>query len=137
MTRLFFISVLTVLFSLSPYGQETVSSACPLITVNGASGIPDPGGRMIFTATITGGAPSADIVYEWSVSHGTIAKGQGTHVIEVALPKAETITATLRVKGLPSDCSGTASETVTMCPAPTATKLDELTGPIARIEASR
>jgi len=51
--------------------------------------------------------------YDWSVDDATIVKGQGTRVVDiVAQLPGTSVRATVAVKGLPAQCSNTASEIV-------------------------
>lgn len=56
---------------------------CPVITVICSSGKTCCGPKYTFTANITGGYADREPTYKWSVSVGTITKGQGTSSIEV------------------------------------------------------
>lgn len=61
-----------------------------------------------------------------------MVRGQGTTQIEVPFTY-DNITATLKIIGLPEGCPSTASETVSIDPAPTAIKLDESSGPVSKL----
>jgi hypothetical protein len=86
---------------------------CPTLSVTGPAGVTDRGGSMTFTANVSGGS-AQNITYNWSVSAGTIASGQGTPSITVTAPSDGTpnVTATVTI-GLDVDCACTkeASET--------------------------
>ncbi len=54
------------------------------------------------------------VSFHWTVSAGTITKGQGTQVIEVWTTREmnnSNVTATVEISGLPKDCARTSSET--------------------------
>ncbi len=77
---------------------------CPTLTVDGPSGVTNPGSMMSFTANVTGGA---DVTYNWSVSAGSIASGQGTSAISVDTTglAGQTVTATVTIGGLDPNCN--------------------------------
>ena len=138
MIRSLLILSLLPLLAFAVNAQEQAAN-CPHITVSGPSGFPPPGEPYRFTAEVK--TKNAELLptlrYVWNVSPGTISKGQGTLAIEVSLQQPTPLTATLEVIGLPYGCSTSASETVIICLAPTAIKLDEFTVPIFQIEPSR
>lgn len=86
---------------------------CSYLTVLCPSNV-EVGQSIIFTVNIAGGEPNIKPTYNWSVSSGTIIKGDRTPVIEVntaGLADRE-ITATVKVSGLSPECSNQASCTV-------------------------
>ena len=60
-----------------------------------------------FSASVTGGKPTRELSYCWTVSKGTIIKGQGTAVIEVETrgKDREGLTATVDIGGLDPNCA--------------------------------
>lgn len=83
--------------------------ACPYISVTGSQSGVD---GAIFTANVSDAA--GDVTYNWSISAGSIAEGQGTPTIsvgEVGDP-GTTVTATVDLGGLPSGCDTSDSDTV-------------------------
>jgi hypothetical protein len=100
---------------------------CPSISVTGPAGVTQPGDPMVFTANVSGGT-AQNITYNWSVSAGTIASGQGTPSITVTAPSDNTpnVTATVTL-GLDVDCAcqKEASETAPVAPKPEAVLIDE------------
>jgi hypothetical protein len=90
-----------------------IECQCPSLSVTGPAGVTERGGAMTFTANVSGGT-AQNITYNWSVSAGTIASGQGTPSITVTAPSDGTtnVTATVEI-GLDVDCActKTASET--------------------------
>jgi hypothetical protein len=94
-----------------------IDCTCPSVTVTGPAGVTDRGGAMTFTANVSGGT-AQNITYNWTVSAGTIASGQGTPSITVTAPTdAPNVTAEVTV-GLDVDCNcpKTASETAPVAP---------------------
>lgn len=90
----------------------TVQTAaqCPTIAVKGPAGITKPGDNVVFQAEINVVGPK--ISYVWSVDKGTITSGQGTREITITTfgLSGESVTATVEIAGVPSDCEGKASE---------------------------
>ncbi|PWT80002.1 MAG: hypothetical protein C5B44_06000 [Acidobacteria bacterium] len=98
---------------------------CPTISVSCPDAV-DQGATITFTASLQGGGGTP--TYNWSVSAGTIASGQGTTTITVdtAGLGGQTVTATVDVGGLDPACAKTAScSTQVRPPAPVCTKFDE------------
>ncbi len=90
--------------------EDTCS--CPTLSVDGPSGLTDPGQPMTFTASVGGG----DVTYNWTVSSGTIESGQGTSSITVntsGLAAGSNVTATVDIAGVPADCGCTTSGSAT------------------------
>lgn len=110
-------------------GQTNVGDVCPVITVDGPSGVVSPGENMTFTANVSGGASGAT-TYTWSVSAGTIVSGQGTPSIQVKSDRSLSgiyLTATVEVSNsawMPG-CTTTASETEPHVNIPVAYLVDE------------
>ncbi|MEI9850992.1 MAG: hypothetical protein WDN24_09215 [Sphingomonas sp.] len=67
-------------------------------------------GEPIFRVTADP-VPQGDSTFSWSISAGTISAGQGTGNILVDADEGTTVTATVEVGGLPSECSSVASWT--------------------------
>lgn len=86
---------------------------CPTVTVSGGGQV-EPGQSMNFTANVTAGT-AENITYNWTVSAGTIASGQGTPSITVDTTglQSTSITATVNISGtgLCATCTLSASET--------------------------
>jgi hypothetical protein len=85
---------------------------CPIIIVT----CPADGG-VKFQASVTGvDKLSSEISYNWTISLGTIKKGQGTAEIEVDLTGLDrpVLTATVEVKGLETNCNRLASCTTSI-----------------------
>jgi hypothetical protein len=70
-----------------------------------------------FNAYIRGADAEAKIVYRWSVSNGTIQKGQGTPRIAVS-GFGDYISVTVEIDGFPKGCPNTSSCTQVWCPPP-------------------
>jgi hypothetical protein len=111
MKQLFFAFILALLYCFSIFGQ-TQNQLCA--KTEGTGGVVEAGTPMKFVATVSGKTDGLILEYEWKVSAGTIASGQGTCSIIVdttGLAGGTNITAEVKVKGLPENCPNTASET--------------------------
>jgi hypothetical protein len=84
---------------------------CPTMSLTGSRSTDAPKQLLIFTANVSGGSQN-EVTYEWSVSNGRIAKGQGTPTVEIT-PKNpnETVTATVKIGGICEECLNSMSET--------------------------
>jgi len=83
---------------------------CPKISVEGPSHAPRVGEVLKYRVTVSGLLSKPN--YEWTVSSGTVIKGQGTDEIEtIYQSRGWGITATVEIKGLPKHCQAYASET--------------------------
>jgi len=101
--------------------------SCPSLDVSGG-GVVEPGQTMLFTANMTGGT-AASVSYNWSVSAGRIASGQGSPSITVDTTGLENtnITATVNISNPcpTSNCQTTASETGSVAGKPVPVVIDE------------
>jgi hypothetical protein len=81
---------------------------------------------LTFTSNITGGTPSGNPVYNWTVSAGSIISGQGTNTIKVDTTglAGQTVRATLSVDGYTLGCSADCAITIPL-PKLTSRKFDE------------
>lgn len=108
--------------------QIPIADICPTITVTAPEGITKPGDRVTFTAMVTGIDNPRSLTYNWTVTSGTIAGGQGTPIISVATTKdmeGSNITATVDIGWPLPACEKTASETAILASLPRKTKFDE------------
>ncbi|MFN0138669.1 MAG: hypothetical protein ACKVQW_01110 [Pyrinomonadaceae bacterium] len=128
-------AILIVLSILASAQNKTDS--CPAISVIGPSGPVGEGKLAPFTARVESKGREYTLEYIWSTSAGKIASGQGTTSIEVVMPDSHSLTVTVEVKGIPTDCPNTASESMIWDPAPQPTKLDEFVGSLAKVPAKR
>lgn len=111
MKQIIFITILTLVFSVSAFAQNALSN-CAKIEVSGG-GVIQTGEPMTFTANVTGLTKNSTLEYEWTVSNGTITSGQGTPSITIDTTGLSdtNITAEVKIKGLFDNCANTASET--------------------------
>ena len=80
-------------------------STCPTVRVSCPDSM-EVGGKLTFTANVSGGDSKVTPTYNWTVSAGSISSGQGTSTIEVdtAGTGGLTITATVDVGGYDRGC---------------------------------
>ncbi|MEO8573378.1 MAG: hypothetical protein ABI481_05370 [Pyrinomonadaceae bacterium] len=123
MLRAAFLLSTIALFSTYAMAQ----SDCPSISVNGPAGIVQVGELANYSVAIDL-PPEGQLTlhYVWSVSAGTIVRGQGTTVIEVRQPTNESVTVTVEVRGLPQGCPNSATETAAGLMAPEAIRIGVL-----------
>lgn len=91
----------------SPFSAGCVLCDCPTLAVDGERYLfdgSDPKEEIVFTANTGGGA---DVTFAWTVSEGTILKGQGTWMIEVkpSIGWNKEVTATVEIGGLDPNCN--------------------------------
>ncbi len=85
---------------------------CPTISVTGSRSTDAPEQLLIFTANVSGGGES-DITYNWTVSNGSIIKGQETPSVEITPNNPdETVTATVKIGGICEACLDSVSESI-------------------------
>jgi hypothetical protein len=79
---------------------------CPTISIT----CPSYEGPIEFTANVSPENPDLKLTFQWIVSRGEIKSGQGTSKITVdAERNGKSFGASVEVKGLPANCSKTAS----------------------------
>jgi hypothetical protein len=117
----------------NPICRECDESVCPVISVTGPAGIWVPGERIQFAVSLEGNIPP-NVAYQWSISEGEIADGQGTANIAIRTkPSQSSLTATIEIKGLPKECPNVASETGGYTIEPVALLVDESSVALDRI----
>jgi hypothetical protein len=89
---------------------------CPSITINCPDADPSENSPIRFKVTVTGGKPIHELSYCWSVSKGTIKKGQGTVEIEIEAKGVdrESLTASVDIGGFDPKCGHTVSCSTTV-----------------------
>ncbi|MBV9492637.1 MAG: hypothetical protein JOZ54_00185, partial [Acidobacteria bacterium] len=88
--------------------------ACPKLNVSAPDTVTS-GDEIKITANVTGGDKDVTPTYNWSVSAGSIASGQGTSVITIDSKEIEagsTVTASVDIGGYSPECSLFSSATV-------------------------
>lgn len=102
----------TIILTASVGLDAQTTSGCPEIKVIGPNALTRAGDTMNFSVDITGDL-SNKLSYQWTISAGTIFRGQEAPDLIVQTDKdleGATITATVRVIGLRVGCPATASE---------------------------
>jgi len=111
---------------------------CPTISVTGPAGIPRRGELYLYTSSIKGTIPPG-LVYRWTVSNGALIEGQGTPNAKIAPdPNRNSVTVTLELIGLPTECPNIASEgfvvdSLLLEPI----LVDEFSAPMSKLEKER
>jgi len=83
---------------------------CPKLTITCPDELPKSGKTYLVKVRVEGADPTKKLSYKWSVSSGEIVDGQGTSILKVRFTKPwESLTATVEVGGLPTNCENTAS----------------------------
>lgn len=101
-----------------------VASPCPTVIVS-CPDIEAAGNPVTFTANVSGGDPAVTPTFNWAVSAGAIARGQGTDSILIFAPgETGTVTATVDVSGYERRCLTSASCTTTLLVRAVARKMD-------------
>lgn len=102
-------------------GASAQTDACPTINIYGPVDDITPGKPITFSVNVSGGASTVVPTYNWVVSTGTIASGQGTPTIsmESANIAGQFLTATVMIGGYPPTCDQARSASVAIKPAPT------------------
>ncbi|MGD9629298.1 MAG: hypothetical protein AB7V18_08640 [Pyrinomonadaceae bacterium] len=100
--------------------------SCPILSVEGPSGIVPRGELAKYTARLDLKGSQIAPSFEWTTSVGEIVSGQGTSSIEVRQPSDSCITVTVEVTGFPDTCPLVASETSCGLSPPVAMKIGEM-----------
>ena len=89
----------------------TPEGDCPRISVSCGDAHSGESTPITFRASVTGGKPTRQISYCWTVSAGTIKSGQGTPVIEVEASGRDRqgLNAVINIGGFDSKCASNAS----------------------------
>lgn len=107
MKRIFFTTILLLVFCFSAYSQ-TDNYACPANFAVFPQGIINPEETVKIAVNSVENADKSNLKYEWAISAGKIIKGQGTSEIEIAATEEDrnlNITVSVKIIGLSSDCS--------------------------------
>jgi hypothetical protein len=94
-------------------------TTCATIDIDGPSEV-EPGAELVFNARITGSIHTTKPEFKWTVSAGTIMRGQGTEAITVDTVGlgGQELTATAELSGALPGCKGSASRTTQVKPQP-------------------
>ena len=96
---------------LQPPVEQNQIQDCPRVSVTCPDSGREGNAPIRFRVSATGGKQMSELSYNWSVSKGTISKGQGTAVIEVKVTgmDLEGLTATVEINGFDPNCARVAS----------------------------
>lgn len=110
MKQILLLTILVLIFCLQSFGQD--KPECPIMNIQGPAGQTPIGGNMDFSVLLVSKFDNSKFEYRWTVSNGVAFNGQGTSAISI--PTNETlqgqiITATVEIKGLPTECKNSYS----------------------------
>lgn len=116
MSRLKFL-IAFLLLTPAAHAQE-----CPRIEVMCPTEALEQGMPMSFSASVSGGDPTAQFTFNWTVSAGTITSGQGTPSVTLDTTGlgGQIVKVTVEVGGLPQSCASSVSCEAKMAPPPIA-----------------
>lgn len=136
MMKKLFVSYLVLCAVVAMFSLSAAAQNCPKISMLSPSDDTEPGTMMLIMAFVEGGDPNVKPTYNWVVSAGRIARGQGTREIDVDTTglAGQAVTATVIIGGYSSSCSTANSTTSVVKRAPDpARKIDEF-GAMVRTE---
>jgi hypothetical protein len=115
------------LFNLSVAAQKPKPKPCPTLQFEASVYEVKKGELLKLAIRVTGGDPDVTYTFNWMVSDGAIASGQGTERIEIETAEAQgaNITATVEIGGAPRECSMVKSHTAEVLSKPAALKVYE------------
>jgi len=122
-----FILSATAILRVSAEPRPQPQAKCPTVRVVCADTVMVKG-DLLFVVEVSDGDPNVTPTYNWTVSNGSIASGQGTATIKMDLnevPGDSTVTATVDVGGFDRECSTSASCTTMIMKKAEARKVDE------------
>ncbi len=119
----------STLFGVSAQQNQQAQAKCPRTAVSCPDSV-HAGDKLLFSADVRGGDAKVVPTYNWTVSAGSIASGQGTPTIEVVTSEigGQSVTATVEVSGFDRSCgygSSAASCTGSVLEKTEARKLQE------------
>jgi hypothetical protein len=140
--RFFVVTVIVSLFlsATAIFHVSAQQSKCPTVSVTCPDTVYLGGDVLSFVVNVTGGDPNVTPTYNWTVSNGSIASGQGTVAIRLDLGEVtdnSTVTATVDVGGYDRECSTSSSCTASVLKRAEARKLDEYGKLAAKDENAR
>ena len=120
---LFTLSILCLAAAASVRAQT-----CPVIKILGPAGTLTAGEEFRFSAQTVKGAVPSDLTYQWELSVGKVASGQGTSAI-IFTPDLEAagqnLTVRIKVASASTSCSGVTQETYGVGPFGDPSPIDE------------
>lgn len=137
MKNLLCASILLLTFSVVTFVQTNETPPCPTFSITGPPGIVMPNESARYSAVVDTKGKDLKLEYAWFIDAGKILEGQGTQTVIVKQPENNSLTITVNIKGFPDSCYSTASARSHWQPSPEATKLDQFSESISRIDKSR
>ena len=121
---------LAVLAAMTPPRRADASRdarQCPAVKVSCLDSVGNGGEPVEFKVLVDTAVPDLKLTYDWRLSAGSVAGGQGTSVLKAdsAGLAGQPVTATVEVGGLPGACERTASCTTLVLPEIIGCGLDE------------
>lgn len=110
MKQIIFTAILILTFCFAIFAQA--NEICPKIAIVGPPSPPEVNEIVNFTLVIGDEAKNYEIDYIWTAKGGKIVEGQGTKVIKVLMDYVEPNNFTVEIKGLPSNCPNSFSESM-------------------------
>jgi hypothetical protein len=125
MKRAFLLFLTIIIFQSFAFAQAD-KSPCPTLSVNGSLKETSSNIILSFKADVRD-FDLSKLTYIWTVYNGEILNGQGTSTITVKSekPYEKSITAVIKLQGLPENCPNTASETASIDPRPLAYEVSD------------
>lgn len=105
MKKFLYVWLVVLLFSITTFGQT--NPLCPVVKFTMPKYFTQPGAEMAFSVFVGGESKNLKLEYNWSVSAGKIAEGQGTAAIKLSTTmemQGSFVTAKVEIKGLPKNC---------------------------------
>ncbi|MDQ3750674.1 MAG: hypothetical protein M3367_16900 [Acidobacteriota bacterium] len=96
-----------------------------------------PNEAIRYSVTVDKKGKDLKLEYIWSVRNGEIIEGEGSQAIIVKQPSNNSLTVTVEVRGFPTGCPNTSSETSFYCPPPQAVKVEEFSESILKVDKIR
>lgn len=127
MKQLIFAAVL-ILAGCFAVSAQTVNNKCPEINFVSPKEIIIPASSTLFVVEVGGDEKRNDLQYEWTFSVGKILSGQGTSRLEYIASEeynGSNITVSVKINGLPENCSDTRSDTYGIAALPIIEPLDD------------
>lgn len=104
------------------------SQGCPTILIETPPNVAQPGDKFELSALVKGSVGLSNLKFHWTLSSGTIEKGQGSSVISVSTTKENAgtnIHAKVDISGLSPVCENSASEVFGIAGVPCVYPVDD------------
>ena len=116
------------------------NAQCPEVSLMGPVSSVSVGEKLKFTLRVSNVENYPDLKYVWRATGGEIVSGQGTPSIEIRRDEFTTLTASVKITGVPEGCTHILSESVHIERAPSPTKVGnwkrgEIFAPLQQFQA--